>query len=116
MPQAGVLHCLLVEAGRGVGDDVGVIGGVAEALVVGIAGMAAGLLKQAGFEEVALRLDLDFDGMRIALRDFGQTTRGADVAVVYFAGHGLELGGENFLVPVDAMLKSGSASPSRPRR
>ena len=69
----------------------------------------AGLLKQAGFEEVALRLDLGFDGMRIALRDFGQTTRGADVAVVYFAGHGLELGGENFLVPVDAMLKSGSS-------
>ena len=40
MARAGVLHCLLVEAGRGVGDDVGVIGGVAEALVVGIAGMA----------------------------------------------------------------------------
>jgi hypothetical protein len=69
----------------------------------------ASLLKQAGFDEVALKLDLAFDGMRLALRDFGQTTRGAGVAVVYFAGHGLELGGENFLVPVDATLKSGSS-------
>jgi uncharacterized caspase-like protein len=70
----------------------------------------AGLLKQAGFDEVALKLDLAFDGMRLALRDFGQTTRGADVAVVYFSGHGLERGGENFLVPVDATLKSGSSA------
>jgi hypothetical protein len=69
----------------------------------------ADLFKRAGFEEVVLKVDLGFDGMRLALRDFGQTTRGADVAVVYFAGHGLELGGENFLVPVDAALKSASS-------
>jgi len=69
----------------------------------------AELFKQVGFDEVALKLDLGFDGMRLALRDFGLRTRGAEVAVVYFAGHGLELGGENFLVPVDAVLKSASS-------
>ncbi len=69
----------------------------------------AALLKQSGFDDVALKHDLGFDGMRLALRDFGLSTRGADVAVVYFAGHGLELGGENFLVPVDASLKSASS-------
>ena len=66
----------------------------------------AELLKQIGFDEVGLKLDLGFDGMRLALRDFGLHTRGAEVAVVYLAGHGLELGGENYLVPVDAALKS----------
>jgi uncharacterized caspase-like protein len=69
----------------------------------------AQLLRQVGFDEVALKLDLGFDGMRLALRDFGLSTRGAEVAVVYFAGHGLEVGGENYLVPVDAALKSASS-------
>jgi hypothetical protein len=69
----------------------------------------ADLLKQIGFDDVGLRLDLGFDGLRLALRDFGQKANGAEVAVVYFAGHGLELGGENFLVPVDAALKSASS-------
>jgi len=70
----------------------------------------ADLLKQAGFDEVALKLDVGFEGMRLALRDFGLSTHDADVAVVYFAGHGLELGGENLLVPVDATLKSASSA------
>ena len=52
----------------------------------------ADLLKRTDFERWALKLDLGFDGMRLALRDFGLNTRGAEVAVVYFAGHGLELG------------------------
>ena len=69
----------------------------------------AELFRQVGFDEVALKFDLGFDGMRLALRDFGQRTHGAEVAVVYFAGHGLELAGENFLVPVDAAFSSASS-------
>jgi uncharacterized caspase-like protein len=66
----------------------------------------ADLLGKADFDKVTLKLDLAYDGMRLALRDFSLATRGAEVAVVYFAGHGLELNGENYLVPVDAALKT----------
>ena len=43
--------------------------------------------------------------MRRALRDFGDKARGADIAVIYFAGHGLEVDGSNYVVPVDAVLE-----------
>ena len=43
--------------------------------------------------------------MRRALRDFADNARGADVAIVYFAGHGIEIEGINYLIPVDAVLE-----------
>jgi Caspase domain len=43
--------------------------------------------------------------MRRALRDFADKARGADIAVIYFAGHGLEVDGTNYVVPVDAVLE-----------
>jgi formylglycine-generating enzyme required for sulfatase activity len=43
--------------------------------------------------------------MRRALRDFSDDARGADVAIIYFAGHGLEIQGTNYLVPTDAVLE-----------
>lgn len=65
----------------------------------------AAMLKQIGFESVTVKTDLGVDGMRKALRDFGDAADGADTAVVFFAGHGLELGSENYLVPIDARLR-----------
>jgi uncharacterized caspase-like protein len=50
--------------------------------------------------------DGTYDDMRRALLDFTQRARGAEMAVVYFAGHGIEVGGENWLIPVDAALKT----------
>jgi hypothetical protein len=44
--------------------------------------------------------------MRRALIEFGSRAHGAEMAVVFFAGHGMEIGGENWLVPVDAELRS----------
>ena len=44
--------------------------------------------------------------MRRALREFGNKTRDADVAVIYYAGHGIELDGTNYLIPVDATLET----------
>src|SRR6476661_5198615 len=44
--------------------------------------------------------------MRRALREFGNKTRDADVAVIYYAGHGIELDGTNYLIPVDAALET----------
>ncbi|MGH6814846.1 MAG: caspase family protein [Hyphomicrobiaceae bacterium] len=63
----------------------------------------AKLLKDSGFEVVS-KIDLDYRAMREAIRTFGETAQNADIALVYFAGHGLEIGSENYLVPIDAKL------------
>ena len=62
-------------------------------------------LKGAGFDVVETLRDLKTSEMRRALRDFSDKTRDADVAVVYYAGHGIEVDGTNYLVPVDAVLE-----------
>jgi YceG-like family/Caspase domain len=60
-------------------------------------------LKRLGFDVKTLT-NAKFDDMRRALIEFGQKARGAEFAVVFFAGHGMEIGGENWLIPVDAQL------------
>jgi hypothetical protein len=62
-------------------------------------------LKRLGFT-VNTVTDADFDGFRRALRDFGRMAPKADMAVFYFAGHGVEIDGNNWLLPTDAELKS----------
>jgi flagellar biosynthesis GTPase FlhF len=62
-------------------------------------------LKGAGFDVVDLKRDLKATEMRRALRDFSDKAREADIAIVYFAGHGIEIDGANYLIPVDAMLE-----------
>jgi tetratricopeptide (TPR) repeat protein len=66
--------------------------------------MVAGVLKRTGFEDVTLLEDLNKDAMVDALRNFAAKTEKADWAVVYYAGHGMEVGGINYLIPVDARL------------
>jgi Caspase domain len=61
--------------------------------------------KEAGFDVVDSRRDLNNADMRRAFRDFSDKARDADVAVVYFAGHGIEVDGTNYLIPVDAALE-----------
>jgi uncharacterized caspase-like protein len=63
------------------------------------------MLEGAGFQVVETRSNLDIAGMRRAVRDFSDMTRDADVAVVFYAGHGLEVDGANYLIPVDARLE-----------
>ncbi len=65
----------------------------------------AAMLKEAGFEIVDSRHDLPANEMRRALRDFADRARDADIALVYYAGHGMEVGGNNYLIPVDAKLE-----------
>ena len=62
-------------------------------------------LKDAGFDVVDSRHDLSALDTRRVLRDFADTTRDADIAVVYYAGHGIEVEGSNYLIPVDAKLE-----------
>ncbi|QPF82887.1 caspase family protein [Bradyrhizobium genosp. L] len=64
----------------------------------------AGLLKSSGFEVVISRNDLGVVDFKRAVREFLLTAENADVAVVYYAGHGVEIGGTNYLIPVDAKL------------
>ena len=63
------------------------------------------VLKKAGFDVVELKRDLNVNEMRRALRDFSDTVRDADIAIVYFAGHGIEIDGTNYMIPVDAVLE-----------
>src|ERR1700712_1304398 len=62
-------------------------------------------LKDAGFDVVASRRDLPAAETRRALRDFADRARDADIALVYYAGHGIEVDGANYLIPVDAKLE-----------
>ncbi|MFK4530580.1 hypothetical protein ABIF90_008561 [Bradyrhizobium japonicum] len=62
-------------------------------------------LKNAGFDVVQTRQDLQAIEMRRTLRDFADQARDADVAVIYYAGHGMEIEGTNYLIPVDATLE-----------
>src|ERR1700684_3929075 len=62
-------------------------------------------LKSAGFDVVELKRDLNVSEMRRALRDFSDTVRDADIAIIYYAGHGIEIDGTNYLIPVDAVLE-----------
>jgi uncharacterized caspase-like protein len=65
----------------------------------------ASTLKEAGFDVVDSRRDLPAAETRRALRDFADRARDADIAVVYYAGHGIEVDGANYLIPVDARLE-----------
>jgi tetratricopeptide (TPR) repeat protein len=66
--------------------------------------LVAASLRDVGFQTVTLAGDLTRDKFFDALHAFAREAEKADWAVVYYAGHGLEIGGVNYLVPVDARL------------
>ena len=70
------------------------------------ANLLAETFRKAGFSVVEARNDLSAQDMRRALRDFGAKARNADIAVIYYAGHGIEVDGNNYLVPIDAQLEN----------
>ena len=61
-------------------------------------------LQKLGFE-VLSGMDMDGENTRTLIAEFARKLQGADVALFYYAGHGLQVGGGNYLVPVDATLK-----------
>jgi len=65
----------------------------------------AAALRNVGFEVVE-GTNLTRDKMTEKLLDFGKKAEGADVALFFYAGHGIAVNGTNYLVPVDADLKS----------
>jgi tetratricopeptide (TPR) repeat protein len=66
--------------------------------------LVASALQDIGFQTVTLTNDLTRDKFFDALHAFAGEAEKSDWAVVYYAGHGFEIGGVNYLVPVDAKL------------
>jgi uncharacterized caspase-like protein len=64
----------------------------------------AEMLKKAGFDVVDAHLDVQHLEFKRALRRFEDASNGAEIAVIYYGGHGIEIGGTNYLIPVDAKL------------
>ena len=62
-------------------------------------------LGEFGFEVIE-RIDCPLDTMDRAIREFGQRIQGAGVALFFYAGHGLQVEGQNYLVPVDAKIEA----------
>jgi uncharacterized caspase-like protein len=62
------------------------------------------LFKKAGFDVVDDKRDLGIVDLRRVVREFSEKAQDADIAVVYYAGHGIEVDGLNYLVPADAKL------------
>jgi hypothetical protein len=65
----------------------------------------AGVLRNVGFDVVE-GTNLTRDKMTERLLEFGQKAQGADIALFFYAGHGIAINGTNYLLPVDADLKS----------
>src|SRR5258706_2064615 len=77
------------------------------------AGLIAQTLQAAGFDVVGAR-DLDGETLRRSLRDFIQKAQASGpgtVAMVYLAGYGIQLAGENYFVPVDSPLSRDTEIP-----
>lgn len=71
----------------------------------------ATMLQGLGFQSVTLQTDLGREKMIDALRNFARQAALADWALVYFAGHGMEVGGVNYLMPVDATVETDLDMP-----
>ena len=67
------------------------------------------LLDGLGFD-VNRVLDADADDLREELEDFVKDAADADVALIYYSGHGIEVGGENYLIPIDADVSTPEAA------
>jgi len=71
------------------------------------AGDIADALERLGFE-VLRGIDLDYEAMREKVKLFAARLPGADTALFYYGGHGVQVSGRNYLVPVDAKLNSAA--------
>ncbi len=74
------------------------------------ASAVAGGLRRLGFEVIE-KYDLGVTEMRRALGQFEDKATGSEWALVYFSGHGMELNGKNWLIPIDAELARATDVP-----
>ena len=66
----------------------------------------ADLFRKIGFDVVTAKSDLGILEFKRTIREFVNTVRDADIGVIYYAGHGIEISGINYMIPVDAKLAS----------
>ena len=65
-------------------------------------------LRRIGFQEVIDGTDLDSEKLAGKVRDFSRALKGADLAFFYYAGHGVQVNGLNYMMPVDAKMAEES--------
>jgi hypothetical protein len=68
------------------------------------ASAVAAMFRNAGFDVVSAHNDINYLDFKRAIRAFQDAASGADVAVIFYAGHGIEINEKNYLLPVDASL------------
>jgi invasion protein IalB len=68
--------------------------------------LVTNFFREMKFDVVEMKSNVNLQTFRAALREFTNLAENADVAAVFFAGHGMELGGTNYLIPVDAKLNT----------
>ena len=61
-------------------------------------------LKRIKFDDISVVLDADLIQMQSALARFARKTDSADLALIYYSGHGIEVDGRNYLIPTSAKL------------
>jgi uncharacterized caspase-like protein len=66
-------------------------------------------LRQIGFQVID-GYNLDYSGMRRVISEFAVKASTAQLALVFYAGHGLGISGHNYLVPIDAKMESAAAA------
>jgi tetratricopeptide (TPR) repeat protein len=66
----------------------------------------ADALRRTGFQSVTLATDLTREKLVDTLRRFAAESDSADWSLIYFAGHGIEVGGQNYVIPIDAKLSA----------
>jgi len=76
------------------------------------ANLIANKLAALGFEVVRV-IDGDRRAFREGLTQFGRLSEGADVALVFYAGHGVQVNGQNWLLPVDAEIEASTDLPAQ---
>ncbi len=64
----------------------------------------AGALKRLGFIQVIEKYNLNYNELRTTLKNFGDAAVNSDWALIYYAGHGIQVSGTNYVIPVDAKL------------
>lgn len=64
--------------------------------------LLANALRKVGFSRVTELNDLSYQEMKIALSKFSGEIKAADEVLIYFAGHGIEVNGVNYMIPIDA--------------
>ncbi|NBD15045.1 MAG: DUF2808 domain-containing protein [Cyanobacteria bacterium] len=68
----------------------------------------AAMFQELGFDEVITVTNAELREMESALKNFANELRAGSVGVFYYAGHGMQSQGENYLIPVDAEIQSES--------